>query len=89
MGADQAVDVLKSDYVTVSRTPDGEVAVVYVPGRRTISIDRSALPADVSAAWIDPASGQQTPVAMADSFSTPGLNGDGDSDWLLLFKHLP
>ena len=77
------VDVLDNDYVTAARSPDGELAVVYLPGAHTITVDRTALAAGAKAVWVDPANGANRPVPMADTFTTPGPNADGDNDWLL------
>jgi hypothetical protein len=54
------------------------------PASRTISVDTSAMAAGTRAAWIDPTSGSRYPVAMSATFTTPGTNGDGAGDWLLL-----
>ena len=81
---DTRMDVLDNDYVTAARTPDGRLAVVYIPSVRTITIDRTTLAEDVTAAWVDPASGDRRTVPMADTFTTPGRNAGGDDDWLLL-----
>jgi hypothetical protein len=54
---DEPRDALENDYVTAARTPDGRLAVVYLPTRRTITVDRAAMAAGTRAAWVDPASG--------------------------------
>ena len=59
------VDVLQSDYATAARTPDGAHAVVYLPTARTITIDASKLPAQVSARWFDPTTGTSTAASRA------------------------
>jgi hypothetical protein len=81
---DVEMDVLDNDYVTAALTPDGRLGVVYLPSGRTITVDRTALAEDATAAWVDPASGERRTVAMADTFTTPGRNAGGDDDWLLL-----
>jgi hypothetical protein len=83
---DEPMDVLENDYVTAARTPDGRLAVVYLPTQRTISVDPSAMAAGARAAWIDPTSGASRPVPMAASFTTPGRNAGGDHDWLLVLR---
>ena len=85
---DTRMDVLDNDYVTAARTPDGRLAVVYIPSVRTITIDRTTLAEDVTAAWVDPASGDRRAVPMTDTFTTPGRNAGGDEDWLLLLTSL-
>ena len=81
---DEAKDVLENDYVTAARTPDGRLAVIYLPNQRTISVNTSAMAAGTQAAWIDPTSGARRPVPMSATFTTPGANAEGDNDWLLL-----
>ena len=78
------MDVLENDYVTAARTPDGRLAVTYLPTQHTISVNPSAMTAGTQAAWIDPTSGRRDPVPMSATFTTPGLNAEGDNDWLLL-----
>ncbi len=77
-------DVLDNDYVTAARTPDGRLAVIYLPTQRTISVNTSAMLAGTHAEWIDPTSGSKRPVPMSETFTTPGPNADGSNDWLLL-----
>jgi hypothetical protein len=81
---DEPADVLENDYATAARTPDGRLAVIYLPTRRTISVDRSAMAAGTRAAWIDPTSGRRRPVPMSAAFTTPGRNAAGGGDWLLV-----
>ena len=81
---DEPMDVLENDYVTAARTPDGRLAVVYLPTRRTISVDRSSMAAGTRAVWVDPASGARRPVPMSASFTPPGRNAADDDDWLLV-----
>ena len=83
---DEPKDVLENDYVTAARTPDGRLAVVYLPTGRTISVNRSAMAAGTRAAWIDPTSGRRRPVPMSPTFTTPGRNAAGGNDWLLLLR---
>jgi len=81
---DEPKDVLDNDYVTAARTPDGRLAVIYLPTQRTISVNPSAMAAGTRAAWIDPTSGRRRPVPMSATFTTPGTNTDGRNDWLLV-----
>src|SRR5919197_5435221 len=83
---DEPMDVLDNDYVTAARTPDRRLAVIYLPTQRTISVNPSAMAAGTRAAWIDPASGARRPVAMSATFTTPGRNADGRTDWLLVLS---
>jgi hypothetical protein len=78
------MDVLDNDYVTAARSPDGRLAVAYVPSTRMITIDRTGVAEGATATWVDPATGHSRTVPMTDTFTTPGVNGDGDEDWLLV-----
>lgn len=80
----EAKDVLENDYVTAARTPDGHLAVIYLPTQRTISVNTSAMAPGARATWIDPTSGGRRPVPMSATFTTPGANADGRNDWLLV-----
>ncbi len=83
------------DYATAARTPDGKLAMIYIPGRRTITVDMGKLAAPATARWFDPASGKYKDIAgspLANSgkheFATPGDNADGagNDDWLLILE---
>jgi Protein of unknown function (DUF4038)/Putative collagen-binding domain of a collagenase len=83
---DEPRDVLENDYVTAARTPDGRLAVIYLPTARTISVSPAAMAAGTRATWVDPTSGARRPVPLAASFTTPGRNAAGGGDWLLLLS---
>lgn len=80
--------------VTAALDADGSLAVIYVPARRTISIDLGRLrDGALTARWFDPASGETrelpAPVSSGEGtqdFSPPGRNADGDGDWVLLLR---
>jgi Protein of unknown function (DUF4038)/Putative collagen-binding domain of a collagenase len=82
---DRPMDVLENDYVTAAATPDGRLAVIYLPTRHTISLNRSVMGRG-RAEWVDPATGATMVVPMASTFTSPGTNGAGDSDWLLVLR---
>ena len=88
---DLQTPVSNSDYVTASKTPDGGFVVAYMPTARTITVNMSSLKAPANAKWFDPAngtytsiSGQPFPNKGTQQFTPPGINHDGDSDWVLL-----
>jgi hypothetical protein len=77
--------------VTAAATPDGRLAIAYLPTSRTISADMQRLTGRVRAQWYDPTNGTYSNVTgspFKDSgvrkFTPPGNNADGDSDWVLL-----
>ncbi len=84
-------NVGSSTYVTTAATPDGRLAISYVPVGRTIVVDLARLAGRVRARWYDPANGTYRPVPDTPFRNTgtvrlkaPGKNADGDSDWVLV-----
>ena len=82
-----------ADYVTAARTPDGTLAMAYVPSSRTITVDLSTLGGPVTARWYDPTAGTFTsipgspfPNAGSMQFATPGTNAGDDDDWVLVLE---
>jgi Protein of unknown function (DUF4038)/Putative collagen-binding domain of a collagenase len=83
------------DYAAAARTPDGRLAMVYIPDKRTINVDMSQLASPAIARWYDPASGKFHEIAgspLANNgthqFATPGDNADGpgNADWVLALE---
>ena len=54
--------VASSDYVTTASTPDGRLAISYLPRGGTIRIDTRRMAGRVHASWYDPTSGRYTAV---------------------------
>jgi len=83
--------VSKSDFCTVSKTPDGSLAVAYMPTARTITVNMASLKAPANAKWFDPTNGAYTTIPGGPfantgkrEFTASGNNNDGDGDWVLL-----
>jgi hypothetical protein len=85
------------DYVTAARTGDGKLVMAYVPSTgtesRTITVNMARLSGPASARWYNPTSGKFTEIAgspLANSgsreFATPGDNGTGANDWVLVLE---
>ena len=81
------------EYVTAASTPDGGLAMAYVPSSRTITVDLSTLSGSVTARWYDPTNGTFTsvpgspfPNAGSVQLATPGTNAGGDGDWVLVLE---
>ena len=83
-------NVDSSDYATAARTPDGKLAIAYLPTVRTITIDASKLAANAVSRWYDPTAGTFTPAAALsrngsiETLRPPDKNSAGDGDWLLV-----
>ena len=84
---------MTSDYVTAGRTPDGHLAMAYMPTFRPITVDLKQLRGPVTAQWYDPSCGRYSaiegsPFAKVDKhvFIPPRHNADGDDDWILVLE---
>ncbi|HEY1276210.1 MAG TPA: DUF4038 domain-containing protein [Thermoleophilaceae bacterium] len=86
-----------ADYVTSARTGGGSLVMAYVPPTgteaRTLTVNMSRLSRKTTAQWFNPATGAYiavagSPFANAGSrdFTTPGDNGTGANDWVLVLK---
>ena len=82
-----------ADYVTAASTPDGTLAIAYVPSNRTITVDMSRFSGPVTARWYDPCAGTfasisatSFPNAGSQQFTPPGANADGTDDWVLALE---
>lgn len=83
--------------ITAGVTSDGKLAMLYIPstGRdaRELTVDAGRLSGKISASWFNPTNGKSTPTASTPipntgthTFSTPGDNGTGTNDWLLILE---
>jgi hypothetical protein len=85
-------DVNGNNYVAAARTPDGRLAIAYLPTGRPIEIDMTRMAGPrVRARWYDPTSGRYTtvpgsPLVRSDRhrFTVPGRNRAGNEDWVLV-----
>jgi hypothetical protein len=85
-------EVNDNDYVTAARTPDGRLAIAYLPTGQPVDVDMTRMSGRrVQAQWYDPSTGTYAAVPGAPfertgkrRFTTPGKNHDGDSDWVLV-----
>ncbi|WP_402467088.1 apiosidase-like domain-containing protein [Isoptericola aurantiacus] len=83
-GNPDASDQLETDLATAAVSPDGDLALVYVPTDRTITLDVDRLAEGAGAWWVDPTTGEATSTNPAATMTTPGANAGGDHDWLLV-----
>ena len=82
-----------NQYATAAMTPDGTLAIVYVPTNFTITVAMSNMAASATAQWYDPTSGTYSTVAGSpfantgsQNFTTPGNNSTGAGDWALVMQ---
>ena len=81
-------------YVTSAATRDGSTLLAYVPstgtGTRTVTVDMTALSGSARGRWYNPTNGAYTNIATSipnigtRQFTTPGNNGTGANDWVLV-----
>lgn len=84
-------DVNSSDYVAAARTPDGKLAIAYLPTGHSIVVDLRRMAGRVTAQWYDPTSARYTTIAGSPlarsgprTFTPPAQNHSGDDDWVLV-----
>ena len=88
------------DYVTAARTGDGRLVMAYIPstgtGTRTITVNLARLSGPAHARWYNPTDGTYLAIdgsPFANSglreFTTPGDNGTGTNDWVLVLEVAP
>src|SRR3954454_13111592 len=51
-----------NDYVTAARTPDGKLAMAYLPSAHAVTVDLGTLSGPVTARWYDPTNGTFTAI---------------------------
>ena len=85
--------VTTDNYATAARTPDGALAIAYMPTIRTITVDMSKLAGTTVARWYDPSTGEfinvsDSPISNTGirEFKPAGNNHDGDGDWVLILE---
>jgi hypothetical protein len=66
-------------FVTASQSESGDLAVIYIPGDREITLKLDRLKNSIAGQWFNPRTGQRTPASHSNgTFTTPD-----EGDWLL------
>jgi hypothetical protein len=74
-------------YVTGARTPDGTLAVVYLPdANREITINEALMDDGYTARWVDPTTGIGPGADEGPTYRRTAPNAAGDTDWLLVLE---
>ena len=83
-----------STYVAAAATPNGTLLVAYVPPDHSgsITIDMTVMGGPTRARWFNPTTAQYTSIGTIANtapatFTPPGDNGTGFTDWVLLLEH--
>jgi Protein of unknown function (DUF4038)/Putative collagen-binding domain of a collagenase len=81
------------DFAPCGYAADGNLAVIYMPSNRTMTIDMSKFSGTITARWFDPTDGSYVADAASPlsntgthNFSRSGANSSGDHDWILLLE---
>ena len=83
-------DVGSSDYVTTAATPDGTLAVSYLPAGGTVTVNMARFSRPARARWFDPTNGTfkgsrtLLPNRGEIRLTAPVKNAAGDGDWVLV-----
>jgi hypothetical protein len=85
--------ITTNNFAAAASTPDGALAVAYLPTVRKLTADLAKLAGPVTARWFDPVNGAATAVAGSpfpntgvQEFTPPGPNSAGDGDWVLILE---
>jgi hypothetical protein len=85
--------VVDNSYLTAASTPDGRLAIAYMPTVRTITVNLAKFSGAVTARWYDPSSGNYSSIAGSPfsntgtrTFTPSGNNADGDGGWVLVLE---
>jgi hypothetical protein len=87
----------KTNYATAAITPGRDRIVIYLPptniAKRTLTVDVSRLKVPYTARWFNPANGAYQVINTQtrsnkgeQAFTTPGDNGGGYNDWVLVLQ---
>jgi hypothetical protein len=80
------------DWVAAAADPAGSILMAYVPPAHTgpITVAASMMAHSFTAYWIDPTNATKTTIGTfspsSQTFSTPGANSYGSTDWVLLLQ---
>jgi len=74
-------------YVTGAITPNGTLALLYLPdATRTITLNTDLMGPGYTARWIAPTTGASTPATNGPTYTHPDANAAGSTDWLLVLE---
>ena len=78
------------DFCSAARTPDGGLAMAYMPTARTIVVDMTQMSGPVvRSTWFDPITGARTPAGFWPVTDVAPFAPPADQDWVLILESLP
>ncbi len=77
-----------NSWVAASITPDGHLAICYLPNHTTITCTTTMLASGWTASWVDPITCATSSAGTGPTFNSTakGTNSQGDPDWVLVFR---
>jgi hypothetical protein len=72
-------------YVAAASTPDGLLAIAYLPASTTLTVDEKRLAEGAKARWYDPTAGTWTDADLR-SLTPPARNSAGEADFVLVIE---
>ncbi len=82
--ASQPGDSTKSRFVSASRSEKGDLALIYIPQDREISLNLDSLADDLSAIWFDPRNGSHQSASLNGGSKPHVFQTPAPGDWILL-----
>jgi hypothetical protein len=76
-------------YIAASRTAEGDLAVIYVPDAKTVTVRIDTLPKAPQVSWFNPSNGERASAVGVVSDNTVEFVTPGEGDWVMLVKAGP
>jgi Protein of unknown function (DUF4038)/Putative collagen-binding domain of a collagenase len=75
------------DFCSAARTPDGRLAMAYMPNSRTITVDLTQMSGEsITAMWFDPVTGSETPAGSWATSQAADFTPPAAQDWVLILE---
>jgi hypothetical protein len=87
-GSSHYENATTNSWVAASKTPDGTLAVCYLPNATTITVNTALLATGWTATWVDPVTCATSSAGAGPTFNSTakGNNSRAAPDWVLVFQ---
>ena len=76
------------NYAAAARTSDGNTVIVYMPTKRTITVDLTRISgSEANAWWFNPSTGSSTLIGTYPTTGSQGFTPPGNGDWVLVIDN--